>query len=121
MSKGDISVITIDGPSGSGKTTFTQALARALGIVTPVLSPTFVIERIYKIENSNKFEHLIHIDAYRLENGQELTNLGWEKICQEPRNLIVIEWPERVADILPTDIYYINFEFVDENTRNLEW
>ena len=111
--------IGVIGPNGAGKTTFTQSFAKALGIVETVNSPTFVIQRIYTVTDT-VFQHLIHIDAYRLESGKELLHLGWKEIAEDPKNLIVIEWPEKVADILPDDMIKLQFEFIDEKTRKIE-
>jgi tRNA threonylcarbamoyladenosine biosynthesis protein TsaE len=111
-------IVGLEGDLGSGKTTFTQAVARALGVTETVTSPTFVIEKIYKLEHKN-FTHLIHIDAYRLEKGEELLKLGWHEIATDPKNLILIEWPERVREILPADMKKISFTFIDEKTREI--
>ena len=111
------------GDLGAGKTTFTKAVASVLGIEETVASPTFVIEKIYatplKFRGTSKFKHLIHIDAYRLESGQELLKLGWQEICENPQNLILIEWPEKVQEILPSDMIKLYFEFIDEKTRQI--
>ncbi len=93
-------VVGLYGNLGAGKTSFTQGVAKALGVDETVTSPTFVIEKIYELTNQ-KFTHLIHIDAYRLEKSEELLNLGWKNIISGKNNLILIEWPERVADIMP--------------------
>lgn len=114
-------VLGLFGDLGSGKTTFTQSLAKAFGIKQIVTSPTFVIEKIYKLPKTENFEHLIHIDAYRLEGEEEMLELGWETILNNPKNIIVIEWPERIEKILPKDMQKIFFEFVDENTRKINY
>lgn len=111
-------VVGLEGDLGSGKTTFTQAVARHLGVLETVTSPTFVIEKIYKLKDK-PFNHLIHIDAYRLESGAELGRLGWREINVDPGNLILIEWPERVKDILPAGMKIISFKFIDEKTREI--
>ena len=112
-------VIGLYGNLGSGKTTFVQGLARALGISEIVTSPTFVIEKIYKLPTDSQFDHLIHIDCYRLEKESELEVLGFNNILNNPRNLIVIEWPEKVKEIMPADHRQIHFEFVDGQTRQI--
>ncbi|MBM2817443.1 MAG: hypothetical protein HW401_33 [Parcubacteria group bacterium] len=112
------SIVGLYGDLGSGKTAFTQAVAKCLGVKEAVTSPTFVIEKIYKLDHKN-FDHLIHIDGYRLKSGNELLHLGWEEIAKNPKNIIFIEWPEKVAEILPKDIKKIHFTFVDENTREI--
>lgn len=114
--------VLLSGNLGAGKTTLTQILAQTLGVNEIVNSPTFVIMKIYKL-GKNKFsknwKHLIHIDAYRLENSKELKNLGWEEIISKKENLVVLEWPEKVPEILPKGAVQVNFEFIDENTRKV--
>ena len=112
-------IVGLYGDLGSGKTAFTQVVAKCLGVKETVTSPTFVIEKIYKLDHRD-FEHLIHIDAYRLKNGDELLHLGWEEIAKNPKNIIFIEWPERVAEILPNNMKKIYFTFVNEDTREIE-
>lgn len=93
-------VLGLYGNLGAGKTTFTQATCRYLEISENITSPTFVIMKIYELTNK-KFTHLIHIDAYRLEKSEELLRLGWNEMISDPKNLILIEWPEKVEDIMP--------------------
>ncbi|MEI6191387.1 MAG: tRNA (adenosine(37)-N6)-threonylcarbamoyltransferase complex ATPase subunit type 1 TsaE [bacterium] len=132
-------IVGLFGDLGSGKTTFTQALAKHLNVSEVVTSPTFVIEKIYLLNDDRKlsedplrltrtnryeeipkaFKKLIHIDAYRLDSGKELLSLQFAEIQKDPKNLILIEWPERVADILPVDLVKINFKFISENEREI--
>lgn len=118
--EGEALVVGLSGDLGSGKTAFTQAVAKQLGIQDIVTSPTFIIEKIYKL-NNQQFDHLIHIDAYRLESGSELLHLGWKEIAANPKNVIFIEWPEKVIDILPKGITMIEFKFIDETTREINF
>lgn len=112
-------LVGLYGDLGSGKTTFTQNIAKILGITEDITSPTFVIEKMYDI-NHREFRKLIHIDAYRLDSGKELLVLDWENIVKDPRNLILIEWPERVQDILPEHHTKVFFKFISENEREIE-
>ncbi|MEA1929530.1 MAG: tRNA (adenosine(37)-N6)-threonylcarbamoyltransferase complex ATPase subunit type 1 TsaE [Patescibacteria group bacterium] len=126
---GQARVVAMLGDLGSGKTTFVQAVARELRIVENVVSPTFVIEKIYHLlpptqrpgQAATSFEHLIHIDCYRLDNPQELQHLGWKEIAANERNLIMIEWADKIRRLLPPDHLTLNFKFVDEDTRNISW
>ncbi len=108
-------VITLSGELGAGKTTFAQGAALTLGVTETVQSPTFVLEKIYALENQ-KFTHLVHIDAYRLKSAHELRVLGWEELAREPGNLILIEWPERVAECMPKDAIRLRFD-IDGDAR----
>lgn len=122
--KDKAAVVGLQGELGSGKTSFVQGVARALGVEERVTSPTFILERVYKLPvpkaDEAKFSHLIHIDAYRLEGAHELSQIGFDELASDPANLILIEWPERVAGALPKDIITLKFKFVDENTRRIE-
>ena len=102
-------VITLSGELGAGKTTFAQGIARALGVEEVVTSPTFVIEKIYQLENQ-KWQRLIHIDAYRLKGAHELEVLGWDELVADPGNLIVLEWPENVAELIADSTTRIRFD-----------
>jgi tRNA threonylcarbamoyl adenosine modification protein YjeE len=105
---GSATILALSGDLGAGKTTFAQGIARSLGVAEQVTSPTFVIEKIYQLENQ-KFSRLIHIDAYRLNDAHELEVLGWKEITADPANLIVIEWPEKVAGLIPEDAIRLSF------------
>ncbi len=102
-------VIALQGELGSGKTTFAQNFGKVMGVVENMISPTFVIMKIYPVDWRG-FKKLIHIDAYRLEKEEELLNLGWEEIVENPDNIILIEWPERVPNLIPEDAKTIQFK-----------
>ncbi|MBI5644656.1 tRNA (adenosine(37)-N6)-threonylcarbamoyltransferase complex ATPase subunit type 1 TsaE [Candidatus Kaiserbacteria bacterium] len=107
-------VVALSGDLGSGKTNFAQGVAEALGVTETVASPTFVIEKIYPLPmmdlRNPSFSRLVHIDAYRLESPAELEKLGWHELVRDPRNLILIEWPEKVANLLPEDAIQVRFD-----------
>lgn len=117
-------VIALSGNLGAGKTTLTQELAKLLEVKENIVSPTFVIMKIYKI-NSKKFKshfkQLVHIDAYRLESPDELLKIGWNELEGDKDNLIIIEWPEKVAKHLPDNIYLIKLKHKDDQTRVVEF
>lgn len=97
-------LVTLSGELGAGKTAFTKAAARALGVEGAVTSPTFVLEKIYALPpavgRAPVFKRLIHIDAYRLSSGRELAPLGFDELMRDSGNLVLLEWPEKVADAL---------------------
>ncbi len=113
-------VVALGGDLGAGKTAFVQALALHFGVPETVTSPTFVIEKIYKLGRSD-FSHLIHIDAYRIADSSELAHLGWADITADPKNIICVEWPERIASILPEKRIPVLCSFVNETTHIYEW
>ena len=120
ISPGDkATVFALQGDLGAGKTFFAQMVGRILGVSENMASPTFVIMKIYEI-NFKGFKNLIHVDAYRLEKESELLHLGWEKIIEEPENLVLIEWPENVPGVIPENAKKISFKFIDESTREIE-
>ncbi len=114
-------VIALSGELGSGKTVFVRGIARALGIEDTVQSPTFVLERMYEIENHPQFKKLIHIDTYRMDHSNELGSLGWNEIIADAKNLICVEWAERVEDLLPPETRKVHCIFIDENKRDIQW
>ncbi len=114
-------LVTLSGELGAGKTTFTQALAKALGVTDSVTSPTFVLEKIYELPETAPFQKLVHIDAYRLDGGHELSALGFSDLLQNPENLIVLEWPERVPDALPIPAISILITAENDGSRTLTY
>jgi len=112
-------LITLQGDLGAGKTAFTKELATILGITEHITSPTFVLAKEYKLKDQ-KFEKLIHIDAYRLEKGEDLGPVGFEGLLKNSNNLVVLEWPERVEESLPAwrkEIHIV----LDGDTRTLTY
>jgi tRNA threonylcarbamoyladenosine biosynthesis protein TsaE len=111
-------IVGLYGELGSGKTTFMKYLAEAFGVKEEVKSPTFVIMKKFGLSLNGETEYLIHIDAYRIENPEEMLALGWKGIISDPKNIICIEWPEKIAGIMPPHIV-IKFEHVSENERKI--
>ncbi|ETB64104.1 TPA: tRNA (adenosine(37)-N6)-threonylcarbamoyltransferase complex ATPase subunit type 1 TsaE [Candidatus Nomurabacteria bacterium] len=113
-------VLLFYGDLGAGKTTISKTLAKKLGVREKVLSPTFVIMKKYKTKHKY-FKNLIHIDAYRLEKGEELIKLGFKDWVLEEDNLIIIEWPENVSNILNNKFLKIFLKHKDDKTRLIEF
>lgn len=115
-------LVTLSGELGAGKTAFTKAVAHILGIEETVTSPTFVLEKIYQLGSStSKFKRLAHIDAYRLESGNDLALLGFDELMQNAGNLIVLEWPEKVADALPIPAVCISITMLQDGSRMITY
>ena len=112
-------IVTLSGDLGAGKTTCVQYIARVLGIEEPITSPTFVIQKEYPVFGHDWITRLVHIDAYRLEDKNQLEYLGWQHLVDDPHTLICIEWPEMVSGIAIPDALQITFSLQDSNTRLL--
>ncbi|MEI6400422.1 MAG: tRNA (adenosine(37)-N6)-threonylcarbamoyltransferase complex ATPase subunit type 1 TsaE [bacterium] len=92
-------VVLLSGTLGTGKTTLSQAIAKELGVTETVISPTFILMKRYESQN-DLIKNLVHIDAYRLENKEEMSRLEWEALINQNNTLILLEWPEKVSGIL---------------------
>ncbi|MEK7195101.1 MAG: tRNA (adenosine(37)-N6)-threonylcarbamoyltransferase complex ATPase subunit type 1 TsaE, partial [Patescibacteria group bacterium] len=92
-------VFALQGELGSGKTTFIQGFFRGLGLKRAP-SPTFIIMRRSAV-NNKKYKNVFHIDAYRLRRSKELGILGFKEVLVNPRNIVLIEWAERIKKALP--------------------
>jgi len=110
-------VIGLQGELGGGKTTFVQGFAKGLGIKEKILSPTFVIFKRFPIKERN----LYHFDCYRVKNEEDILELGFEEIISNPKNIVVIEWASKIKKIMPKDTIWINFKFIDETTRAIDF
>lgn len=115
-------VIALVGDLGAGKTTFAKAFAGAFGVdVNKVTSPTFVLMKEYSFgkKQQGTLKKIIHIDAYRLPNGQALLDIGVSEYFNNPEAVTVIEWADRVADILPKNTIRLEFKIKDEGRREV--
>lgn len=110
-------LVCLYGDLGGGKTTFIQGLAEELGIKETVNSPTFLIMKKYGAKKYN----LYHFDCYRISAYQEILDVGWEEIINGENNIIAVEWPEKIEEILPKERLNLKFEFVDEKTRKINF
>jgi len=90
-------ILAVQGDLGVGKTTFIQSLAASLGVKRFVPSPTFALMRSYKLPKEVQgVRCLIHVDAYRLKDEQELQVLDLDEELADGKSLLVVEWPERI-------------------------
>ena len=113
-------VIALAGDLGAGKTTFVKGLAKGLGVKNTITSPTFLLIKKYAVRKArSKIESFYHIDCYRLENEKKLQCLGIEEIIKDKRAITVIEWPEKIKNLLPKDAIKIKFEWAGENERKI--
>ncbi len=111
-------VIAIEGDLGAGKTRLVRGIAMGMGIRPgAVHSPTFVLANEYAPDDASR-PTLIHIDAYRLDEGDTLDDLGWD-LMRQAGAVIAIEWPERIAAALPSEALSVRLAIVSETSRSL--
>ncbi len=100
------SIVALRGELGAGKTTFVQGFLQGLGIEDTAQSPTFTYLQIYE-------NRVYHFDLYRLRSEKEFLALGFEEFLHENK-IVLIEWPERIENLLPDDCYHLTFSHVPE-------
>ena len=115
---GDYTVFAFYGQMGAGKTTFIKALTKALGVETDVTnSPSFAIINEYRSDTTA--ELIYHFDCYRLEKEEEAEDIGAEDYFDSGA-LCLIEWPERIENLLPDDTVRVDITVNDDYSRLLK-
>lgn len=123
-------VVCLQGDLGSGKTTFAQGILVALGAQMPHSSPTFTIVRTYVIQETanlptgqagnkqraNDITTIRHVDPYRVSQ-EDVRRIGWEEMIADPHALMIIEWPERIIELIPSHAHFVTCTFVDDTTH----
>ncbi|MDE6860270.1 MAG: tRNA (adenosine(37)-N6)-threonylcarbamoyltransferase complex ATPase subunit type 1 TsaE [Duncaniella sp.] len=114
---GDETVYAFEGEMGAGKTTFINALCRALGVEEDVTgSPTFSIINEYRSDTTA--ELIYHFDLYRIESLEQAFDIGVEDYLDSGA-LCLIEWPDRIDDILPDDTVRVKIDVLPDGSRRL--
>ena len=108
----DALVIGLEGELGSGKTTFIKAFAKGLSIKRRLTSPTFVLMKKYK--------NFYHIDCYRIKDCKDILALDFQEIISNPKNIVLIEWAEKIKKILPKQKIWISFKIISEKERKIK-
>lgn len=110
-------IFALSGNLGAGKTSFVQGIAEGLGVVKRVISPTFVLERIYTKPGLNKAA-LFHYDLYRIESTEATGTDLFENIG---RGVVAIEWAEKIKDDLPAETIWVNISQTGNDKRKFSF
>ena len=108
-------VVALTGDLGAGKTALTKGLARGLGVTEPITSPTFTLVVEHPARDGRR---LYHVDLYRLDAPQQAVEIGIEEELA-PDGWTIIEWAERLGDLLPAGTVRSQIEIVSENERRI--
>jgi tRNA threonylcarbamoyladenosine biosynthesis protein TsaE len=105
------------GEMGAGKTTFIQALCRNMQVDENVTSPTFALVNEYRDRSRQKT--IFHFDFYRIESVEEAMDMGYEDYFFSDA-ICLIEWPEKIAGLLPPGTLRIKIEVLESGLRRLK-
>lgn len=124
-------VIALFGDLGAGKTTFSQGFIKGLGSREKVKSPTFVLMHEHKLKMQNakrkiknkkqiiNYKLIYHFDCYRINKQKEILDLGFKEILANPKNIVLIEWAERIKKILPKERIEIYLKHLGDDEREI--
>ena len=107
-------VVALVGELGSGKTTLVKGIAQGLFVKEPVISPSFLLARSYRGRMP-----LHHLDAYRVNSPEELVEVGLLELLPPEEGVTVVEWADRVEELIPPGSLWIHLEHLDGDRRRL--
>ena len=110
------SVVLLCGDLGAGKTVFSRGFARGLGVVEPVSSPTYTIVQEYALADG---KHLYHMDLYRICDEHAALGFGVDEFLDDPGAISLVEWPERIAGLLPDDAVRVELKHLSNEEREI--
>ena len=118
-------VVAFYGKMGAGKTTFIKAICEQLGVDDVITSPTFAIVNEYEVSDDSSFlplnfSNIYHFDFYRIHKLEEVYDMGYEDYFYSG-NLCLIEWPELIEEILPSDAVRVTIAEEPDGSRTVTW
>ena len=114
-------LLTLSGELGAGKTQLTAGILEALGAEGPYQSPTFMLVKEYRVgqKTNTGISRIYHCDAYRLE-AKDFEILGFQAWVEEPEGLVILEWPEKIQELLPEKRINITLTQKSETEREIK-
>lgn len=109
-------VVCLSGDMGAGKTVFSAGIGIGWGAQHPLTSPTFNL--VHEHRRDKDKQRLYHLDCYRLSRVDEVDSIGFDDLVNDPRGVMVIEWPERIQAALPKKRLWIQLRILDIHRRN---
>jgi tRNA threonylcarbamoyladenosine biosynthesis protein TsaE len=114
-------LVTVTGDLGAGKTTLVQGILDGLGASAPYPSPTFVLMNQYELPQATAtgIVRVYHADAYRV-GAEDFEKLGFLEWCADPAGLVILEWPERLGTLVPSEHIGIRLNTISDTERSIE-
>ncbi len=113
------SVVALYGELGAGKTVFARGFARGLGITETVSSPTFTLMQEYKVSGRSGIRWFYHLDLYRIDDSSAALVFGVDEYLSGTDSVLLIEWAERIEDILPHGAMRVKISHAGGDRRKL--
>ncbi|MFB6181967.1 MAG: tRNA (adenosine(37)-N6)-threonylcarbamoyltransferase complex ATPase subunit type 1 TsaE [Candidatus Magasanikbacteria bacterium] len=116
-------ILLLEGELGSGKTTFVKGVCEYFGInESEVRSPTFTLMNTYTtLKHQDQAEQIVHIDTYRMDEPQELIDIGMEEHLDDKNSIVLVEWPEKIKNLVKKrNIKKIKFKHLENNRRKIK-
>ena len=112
-------IFALLGDLGGGKTYFTKGFAKGLGIKNIIQSPSFLLLKVYRIKKGS-VKYFCHVDAYRLKEPKEVSEIGLKEYLGRKDAITVIEWADKIKRLLaPYRKTILEFTFTGKNTRTI--
>ncbi len=115
---GDRHIIALSGNLGAGKTVLVKATANFLGVSENITSPTFVLMKAYSVQHK-QFDKIVHVDCYRLDQAEDLADIGLQDYIEDSRTLLLIEWADKIKQLPADRVLPITIELLGGEQRRL--
>lgn len=104
-------ILGLVGELGAGKTTFVQGFIKTFGVKHRIVSPSFLIFRVYPIPRSARtaYKRIYHVDCYRVHNTKELDAIGFKEIIKNSENIVLVEWADKIKEVLSKGVIWLKF------------